>query len=181
MKVNGKCRSIWRNSSTENIKSLFKASLKSIFGLGSRTRLEATSVHISVSMWGYLEQVALEVHFGNRRPAWKYVFLSGRQARVDPRRNEATQAFTCLWVAGKDEYPLICSPALLFLYLAAEPESSLQHFAFGDFPQLCHIPWWNSECWNRWGDYREPQTSFSLWSIWDWCCIDNNLSFTCRF
>lgn len=114
--------------------------------------------NISKHLW--LQMMLLEaggfgVHFGNRRHPWKYVFLRDWQAMVDFRRNQkTTTTTTCSHLPPSCRQRRVSShlACITFLYLAAEPESSLQHLAFGDFLWLCHIPWRSSESWNRWRD-----------------------------
>lgn len=112
-----------------------------------------SSTHLWLHM-RLLEAGGFGVRFGNRRHTWKYVFLRNSQAKVDYRTNKKKYPMLspASELQAKKSFFSSCLHYFVCVCLAAEPESSLQHFAFGDFLWLCHIPWRSSESWNRWRD-----------------------------
>lgn len=86
-----------------------------------------------------------------------------RLTRLQPPSGGTERSLcSCLSFAGQRNFLLIFLACItcVCVCLPVKPERSLKHLVWGDFLQLCHIPWRNWQSWSWWRDYREPQTSF---------------------
>lgn len=139
MKVNGKCHSIWRSASPENI-GLFKAFIESIFRLGNRTSLEATSAHISDSKWGCLKQVALRSPW--KRKIYMEELIPQRLALLQPPsgERESTHSAPASHLQTRETPLKFFLPALLLLCLPAKQREACNISSLGIVCSFATVP-----------------------------------------